>query len=262
MAYIASQIGPYSFFKRNTLANGSATDASIRVNNSGTVSKVNRVLVNNFGTVNTVKQIWANDGGVLKMVYPNQTTVIDLNNGVYVAQGDYNKSGTQTLQLRFTMNGSNVYFPTGWTGKISYWQGTDMNSPPTNTGDTISWLAALQNQRTAYSSVNQWGGSNAVIHPPTSTYQPAPVNGVITSHLGQYNNGYPNSPNPTTYVNTNGTPFSFTGFHDYLALPAPWYGITIVWDGERSQGDTLYVQQYRKLRLAVTTTSNVFPTLG
>lgn len=264
MAYIPQQVGPYSFFKRNSLGNGVhyANDYQIRVNNLGTLSKVKQVCVNNSGSVNTVKQIWANDGGVLKMVYPNQTTVIDLIDGAYTYQGDYNASGTQVLQLRFTMNGQNVYFPAGWTGKISYWQGNDMSSPPTNTSDNYSWLAAIQSERTAYSRVDQWGGSGAVIHPNTATYQPAPQNGVIATHLGQSNTGYTNTPHRTSYVSTNGTPFSFTGYHDYPALATPWYGITIVWDGERSKGDTLYVQQYRKLRLAVTSTGSIFPMVG
>lgn len=262
MAYIPQQVGPYSFFKRNSLGNGSGADTSLLVNNLGTLSKVKSVRVNNSGSVNIVKQIWANHGGVLKMVYPNQTTVIDLIDGAYTYQGDYNKSGTQTLQLRFTMNGQNVYFPAGWTGKISYWQGNDMSSPPINASDSYSWLAAIQSERTAYSRVNQWGGSGAVIHPNTSTYQPAPQNGVIATHLGQSNTGYTNTPHQTSYVNTNGTPFSFTGYHDYPALASPWYGITIVWDGERSKGDTLYVQQYRKLRLAVTSTGSILPTYG
>lgn len=266
MAYIAQQVGPYSFFKRNSLGNGVhyANDYQIRVNNLGTLSKVKQVWVNNSGTPNNVKHIWVNDGGVLKMVYPNQTTVIDLIDGAYTYQGDYNASGSQTLQLRFTMNGQNVYFPAGWTGKISYWQGTDMSSPPTNTSDSYSWLAAIQggNPLNAASRVNQWGGSGAVIHPNTSIYQPAPQNGVIATHSGQSNTGYANTPHLTSYVATNGTPFSFTGYHDYPALPTPWYGITIVWDGERSKGDTLHVQQYRKLRLAVTSTGSILPMVG
>ena len=83
----------------------------------------------------------------LKTVYPQRTMHLVLNNGISTFQKDYNESGDQYMALSFGLScqqqfaapianpiggfdsggtgpygrGDRIYFPIGWTGKISYW---------------------------------------------------------------------------------------------------------------------------------------------
>lgn len=120
----------------------------------------------------------------LKTVYPQRTMHLVLNNGISTFQKDYNSGGNQYMALSFGLScqqqfaaptpnlllqgyggfnsngtgpygrGDRIYFPIGWTGKISYWvsgiargvtrasQGVAQGSEIGTTPMRIGWNAA------------------------------------------------------------------------------------------------------------------------
>lgn len=289
MAYISSQVGPYAFFAVDR-ANGAELpfNSGIYVKDTETTGKKPKSIhVADGGALpKLVKQVWVNDAGTLRLVSPIQTVVLDLANGVRTDQGDYNANGQQTLDLRFTMNGSNVYLPVNWTGRISFWQGgsgitPNMTDPPTNAADQygMGYFGTYQssNHQSANSTAYQLltAATGNVMSPlrggfsPTApattanaSWHPGALNGKLITYPAHTGMTIVSAANPTTYINTDGTPFSFNGYHSYTALAAAWTGIRWIWDGERSKGDTLRVQELRTLRMAVTSTSDIVPTYG
>lgn len=285
MAYIASQIGPYAFFAVNR-ANGTgvAINSGIYVKDTETTGKKPKsIYVADGGTLpKLVKHVWVNDAGTLKLVSPLQTVVMDLNNGVSAIVGD--NSGTrQTNDYRFTMNGSNAYLPANWTGQISFWVGgsgltPNMTTPPTNNvGGTLGYFGVIESTSGADSMAYQLLGGVAGValeqgyvmtalnfntDPTGPLTHPPPINGIMSNYPAHVGMTIVNSPHVTTYINDDGTPFSFNKYHSYTALAKPWSGIRINWDGERSNSDQLRFQQHRTLRMAVTSTSNIVPTYG
>jgi len=291
MAYIASQVGPYAFFAVDR-ANGTEllSKCKIYVNDgSATPKDAKAIYVNDgVGTLpKPVKQVWVNDAGTLRLASPQQTVVMDLANGVRTDQGDYAPKGNQTLDLRFTMNGSNAYLPVNWTGRISFWQGgseitPNMTDPPTNAVDPygMGYFGTYEssNQSSANSTayqlfstatgniMSQLARGGFVPTSPATTsnasWHPGPANGILPYYPAHVGMTVVSATHTTTYINADGTPFSFNAYHSYTALASAWTGIRWIWDGEQSKGDALRVQELRTLRMAVTSTSDIVPTYG
>lgn len=292
MAYISSQVGPYAFFAVDK-ANGTEvpSKSTVYVNDGAATAKGVKSIHAGLYTTTPypVKHVWTNDSDTLRLVYPTQTVVMDLYNGAGYNQGDYNAGGSQQLDLHFTMNGSNAYLPQGWQGKISFWQGgtfyglvPNMTDPPTNSTDPYGMGYFGTYESSNHQSANSTGyqlwstGTGYQMAPQRSGFNPASYgagSGNASWHPGT-NNGvlpyYPDhpsmtktySPHLTTFINTDGTPFSFNYHHAYTSLPNDWIGMRWVWDGERSKGDQLRVQELRTLRMAVTSTTDIVPTYG
>lgn len=272
MPFIATQVGPYGFFNLGT------TTKQILTNKGGVVTPVKQILTNKSGVVTPVKQIWANDGGSLVCKYTSTKTIIfDLNNGAASASAMYDPSMDGYLYyVFFTWNNQRAYLPSGWSGKISFWQGADNNSPPSNTpnSSTQGWSYntnggnPVGNFGPAYV---QWYvqhqttlSSNYPLNTNSATTNTTyiPVNGVIPAWLNPIplplSGSLVNSAHETPYINSDGTPFSFNKHYLISPLTNPCYGWLIAFD----LGGIHYINTYGKLRMAITTTSTVQPTLG
>lgn len=123
----------------------------VYIKSNGVLKHVRRIMTKSSLTSTSGSAGSQNAPEPLKTVYPQRTMHLVLNNGISTFQKDYNSSGVQYMALSFGLScqqqfaastpnlllsgyggfnsggtgpygrGDRIYFPIGWTGKISYW---------------------------------------------------------------------------------------------------------------------------------------------
>ena len=119
----------------------------VYIKSNGVLKHVRRIMTKSSLTSTSGSAGSQNAPEPLKTVYPQRTMHLVLNNGISTFQKDYNRDGGQYMALSFGLScqqqfaapianpiggfnsggigpygrGDRIYFPIGWTGKISYW---------------------------------------------------------------------------------------------------------------------------------------------
>lgn len=209
-----------------------------------------------------VRQVWAKEANTSKLVWPHTSTFM-INNGAHSrfgvdGDGPARYGGVAHFTVKKSDNTSNyICFPTGWTGRISYWVGNkSITTSPSN--------AAVSNEQWftdhgAYHQFNFWGGDDS-----GGIAENGRSSGEITKDgWMEYGRNTPTKKMviaPHTVTLANKTNFTFNGYYNQSTpLTRPWFGFTVEGDGGGGDGNHFDLQEYQNLMIAVTTTSGIKP---
>ena len=234
---------------------------------SSIVSYVNPKIKTAAGIVVFPKQIWIKDaGGSVKYVYP-KTEVFR------VGSASYSQSlGESAVNVSFYIlrgNTTPVVFPNGWTGRISFWlesgaaatTPTPVNSTPNNTSSLLvtSVMDGRQHKTVLGYAANPLFvfASQPVANDPNGQQVSSVDNGIIGNGVGATSlMGVAN-----IVVKSDGTTFSYTnGYEISIPLATSTSIMTFSSHDQGGNGGSITYFGNSNLRMAVTTTSSVYPT--